>query len=126
MCTTRKVDLTILTVNQLVDRFTEIGLAEDAARDKDDLGAYKRLYFQMSAISKELKARGREARLALTTLYTHPNPEIRLHAARCSYGVAPDAARKCLEIIRDSKIPPQYLDAGMSFRALDDGTSMLD
>jgi hypothetical protein len=122
----RKIDLTILTINELVDRFTEIGLAEDAARNKDDLAAYKRMYFQMSAINKELKVRGWEARLALTTLYTHPNPEVRLHAARCSYGVAPVAARKCLEVIRDSKIPPQYLDAGMSLMALDDGTSMLD
>jgi hypothetical protein len=119
-------DLTKLTVEQLVNRFTEIGVAEDVARDNDDLAAYKRLYFKISAIGDELKARGHEARLALTKLYTHSNLQVRLHAAQFSYGAAPEAARKCLQVIRDSKIPPQYLDAGMSLRALDNGTSMLD
>lgn len=119
-------DLANYTIEQLIDRFTEIGLAEDAALDKDDLSTYKRLYLEVSAISKELKARGREARLALTKLYDHPNLQIRLQAAEFSYGVAPEAARKCLQAIYDSKIPPQYLDAGMALEFLDDGTSMLD
>jgi hypothetical protein len=119
-------DLTNLTVDQLVDRFAEIGIAEDAARDADNLAAYKRLYLKISAISDELKARGREARFALTRLYNHPNLQVQLHAAQFSYGVAPEAARKRLKAIAASKIPPQYLDAGMSLSALDSGTSMLD
>jgi hypothetical protein len=122
----KTIDLTTLTVNQLVDRFATIGVAEDAVLDKDDIAAYNRLYREISAVGDELKARGRQARLALTKLFDHPNPQVRLHAAQFSYGVAPEAARACLQAIHDSKIPPQYLDAGMSLMALDDGTSMLD
>jgi hypothetical protein len=122
----RKLDLIKMTIDQLLEQFVEIGLAEDAALDDDNVGKYNRLFDGIVAISKELKSRGHDARLALTKLYTHPNPQVRMQAAQFSYGVNPEAARAILQAIADSKMPPQYLDAGMSIAALDNGTSMLD
>jgi hypothetical protein len=75
----------------------------------------------MTAVDEELRARGREARLALLTLYDHPNMQVRVKAAIKTLGVAPEAARKVLEAIRASKWQPQAMDAGMILRGLDDG-----
>ena len=122
----KSVDLSKLSVDRLLERFIELGLAEDAARDQDNLKLYNRLYAEVEAVDKELRSRGREARLILTRLYDHPNIQVRLQAAQFSYGVAPEAARRCLQAIADSKIPPQYLDAGMSLGLLDEGLSKLD
>jgi hypothetical protein len=122
----KEPDLTTATIDQLLERFVSMCLAQDKALDDDDIAAYNRLYQHTRAISDELKRRGPEARLSLTKLYTHPNPQVRYKAATGSYGVAPEAARAILQAIKDSKLPPQYLDAGMTLAALDDGTSMLD
>jgi len=122
----KQLNLANMCIDELLTRFVEIGLAQDAALEDDDLAKYNRLYNGMDAIRLELKARGKDARLTLTRLYSHPNAQVRFKAAVCSYVVAPEAARACLQAIRDSKMPPQYLDAGMTLRAIDNGTSMLD
>lgn len=123
----KKDDLSTLTVEQLVKRFIAIALIMgDALEDDDKLPIYNREYAKIVDIGDELKARGPEARRALVPLYQHHDPQVRLMAAQFSYGVAPEAARRCLEEIADSKMPPQYLHAGMSIAALDNGTSMLD
>ena len=58
--------------------------------------------------------------------YNHYNPQVRLKAAKLSYRVAPEPARRCLEALRDMKPIEQCLDAGMTLRGIDDGTCMLD
>jgi hypothetical protein len=75
----------------------------------------------MDATEKELRRRGREARLALLRLYDHPNMQVRLNAAKRTLGIAPDAARRVLQAISDSKWQPQAMDAGMSLWNLDRG-----
>ncbi len=67
-----KQDLKALTTDQLVDRFAEIGIAQDNAL-WDELGTnqcsqYNRLFDQMNEVDKELRARGQQARLALMRL----------------------------------------------------------
>lgn len=119
-------NLTEMTVDELVERFAEIGLAQYRALDEDDIKKYRKLYKQMDEVDHELRARGSDARLALMRLYSHPNMQVRLKAAVRTLGVAPGAARQVIQAIADSKWPPQYLDAGMILCGLDDGTFVPD
>ncbi|MGB6175503.1 MAG: DUF2019 domain-containing protein [Methylocella sp.] len=110
-----------LTVDQLVDRFAAIGVAQDQALLYDQHIKFRRLYGEMNEVDQELRRRGLEARLAMLRLYDHPNMQVRVKAAIRTLAVAPDAARKLLEEIRSSKWQPQAMDAGMILGGLDDG-----
>ncbi len=117
----KQATLEKMTTDQLVTRFAEIGIAQDQAELMGEIGKFNRLYRQMDATEKELRRRGREARLALLRLYDHPNMQVRLNAAKRTLGIAPDAARRVLQAISDSKWQPQAMDAGMSLWNLDRG-----
>ncbi len=110
-----------LTVEELVKRFAEIGVEEDQALRSDDLRRYKRSALQMRAIDEELKRRPGDQRRSLLTLYDHPNFQVRLMAAKLTLAVAPEAARRMLETIRDRRHQPQSGDAGMCLWTLDEG-----
>ncbi len=69
----------------------------------------------------ELKARPGDARHALVSLYQHPNLQVVLNAAKATLAVAPDAARRMIEAIAESKAYPQAGDAGMCLDNLDRG-----
>lgn len=116
-----RVNLTTMTVQELVQRFTDIGLAQDEALLDDDLGRFNLLFKQMRAVVEELKARPNDQRQALIVLYDHPNLQVRLKAAIATLAVGPAPARAVLQAIRESKIQPQALDAGMSIINLDRG-----
>ena len=111
-----------LTIDQLVERFAEIGIAQDNALLHDQYAKFNRLYDRMQAVDDELRRRGRDARQALSRLYDHSNMQVRLKAATRSLAVAPVAARQVIQEIYDSKWYPQAGDAGMTLSALDDGT----
>ena len=110
-----------MTMNELVDRFVEIGIAQDQALLYDDHKTFNRLYGQMDRVDGELRRRGPEARLALVSLYDHANIQVRLKAAVRTLGVAPTAARTVIQAIYDSRLQPQALAAGMTLRSLDSG-----
>lgn len=118
----KRVRLDQLTDDALVERFAEIGVAQDDAIFHDQNAKFNRLYEQMDAVDRELRSRGRDARLALRKLYSHPNLQTRLQAAKFSLGVAPVEARRVIQQIYDWKIYPQAGDAGMCLSNLDDGT----
>jgi Domain of unknown function (DUF2019) len=59
-------------IDELVERFAETGLAQSDALDKDNIAKFNRLYGEMGKVDRELRARGREARLTPTRLYSHP------------------------------------------------------
>ena len=117
----KQPDLSKLSIDALVDRFTEIGVAQDKAIEKDNNRLYNKLYWEMEAIDQELRSRGRDARLALMRLYKYPNMQVRLQAATYTLGVAPAEARNLIQAIADSGWPPQALDAGMRIVNLDNG-----
>jgi Domain of unknown function (DUF2019) len=117
----RQVKLQEMTVDQLVDRFAEIGVDQDRALLYDEIGRFNKLFDQMHAVDNELRARGTQARLALLRLFDHPNMQVRLEAAKWSLGVAPEMARKVIQNIYDSKWYPQAGDAGMTLWNLDRG-----
>jgi len=111
-----------MSVEELLARFAELGVAQDEALLHDDYAKYNRLYGQMDQIDNELRIRGSDARLALTRLFDHPNLQVRLRAAARALGVAPIQARRMIETIASSQIFPQAGDAGMLLGGLDDGS----
>lgn len=117
----KPVRLEKLTVDQLVERFAEIGIAQDQALLYDEIGKFNRLFDQMHAVDIELRARGSAARLALLRLFDHPNMQVRLEAAKWSLGVAPVPARKVIEEVKNSHSFPQAMDAVMTLRNLEAG-----
>jgi hypothetical protein len=110
-----------MSVDQLVDRFVDIAIAQDVAMLHDRTAEYNRLYRKMKEIDDTLRLRGSEARLALTRLYTHPNLQVRLAAAIRTLALRPIAAREVLQALSDSGELPQALDAGMTLVNLDRG-----
>ncbi len=117
----KSVKLHELTIDGLVDRFAELGAAQDKAELYGEISKYNKLFKEMTAVDLQLRARGHDARLALLKLLDHPNMQVRTQAAIVSLGVAPEAARKVLEAIRASNWQPQAMDAGIILRGLDDG-----
>lgn len=117
----RRVRLNEMTTDELIERFAEIGVAQDKAELMGERSKFNQLYRQMNLTEKELRTRGHAARLALLTLYDHPNMQVRLNAAKRTLAVAPDAARRAIEAISRSGCYPQAGDAGMSLINLDRG-----
>jgi hypothetical protein len=110
-----------MSVEKLVMRFTELCLAQFEAELRSELSKENRLIRQMFAVADELRARAGDQRRALLELYSHPNIQVRLMAAKETLAVAPVAAREMLQAIKDSGQMPQSMDAGMCLWALDEG-----
>lgn len=117
----KKVNPSDMTTKDLVDRFAQIGRAQDQALLGGQIAKFNRLFDQMAEISKELKGRPGDERHALMVLYDFPNMQVRLKAAIHTLAVAPIEARGQLEAIVESKWFPQAGDAGMSLWNLDRG-----
>src|SRR5262249_35324988 len=115
-----------LTVDKLVDRFAEIGVAQDHALLYDEHEKFNRLFSEMNEVDQELRRRGRQARLALLRLYDHPNMQVRVKAAIRTLAVAPAVARRALQQIKDSHCYPQSADASMILRDFDNGSHKPD
>jgi len=64
----RQINLKAMTVDQLVERFAEIGVAQDQALLYDEHKTFKRLFNQMIDVDQELRIRGLQARLGLLRL----------------------------------------------------------
>ena len=95
------IKLDNLTVEQLVERFTSITLDQDRALRSGNHGRFNRLFDDMEAVKQELKTRDGDQRRALLPLYNHPNPQVRLKAAKATLAVAPETALKMLRTSRD-------------------------
>jgi cytochrome c oxidase assembly protein Cox11 len=118
----KRISLQDSTVDQLVERFTEIALEQDEAIQWDDNEKFTQLFWQMKAVENELKVRQGDQRRALIPLYNYSNLQVRLKAAIATLAVAPEAARAVLKMISEDYIEyPQGGDAGMMLSALDEG-----
>jgi len=109
------------TVPDLVALFIALGLDQYQARLRNEQKRLNRATLEMFDVCKELKARAGDQRSALLSLYSHPNLQVRLMAAKLTLAVAPAAAKQLLQEIADSKEYPQAGDAGMSLWALKQG-----
>ncbi len=114
-----KPDLATMPVSALVERFVTLGLEQ--YRSEDNIKKLNKLLREMRKVKDELQGRTGDQRSALVDLYDHPNPQVRLMAARMTLAIAPVAAREVLQAICDSKMQPQALDAGMCLWMLDEG-----
>jgi Domain of unknown function (DUF2019) len=110
-----------VTVDQLMDRFTAIGLDQDRALLRGEHAKFNRLFDEMVAIEEELRTRHGDQRRELIRLYDHPNAQVRLNAMKATLAVAPDFARRMLQAMADSREYPQAGDAGMTLDCLDRG-----
>jgi Domain of unknown function (DUF2019) len=117
----KRVNLKELTVEQLVERFVAIGLAQDEAILYNEIAKFNRLFDQLEEVEGELKMREGDQRRALLDLYGHPNAQVRLTAAKATLAVAPKEARAAIEALEKSQEFPQAGDAGMTLIALDEG-----
>jgi hypothetical protein len=109
------------TVPDLVALFIALGLDQYQARLRNEQKRLNRATLEMFDVCEELKARAGDRRSALLSLYSHPNLQVRLMAAKLTLAVAPAAAKQLLQEIADSKEYPQAGDAGMSLWALKQG-----
>lgn len=116
-----RLELHTLPVANLVKRFVELGIEDDNAEKADDIPKRNNLRSKIFAIERELKNRAGDQRSALLTLYSHPNMQVRLMAAKATLAVAPQEARQLIEWIAASFCRPQSGDAGMCLWALDEG-----
>lgn len=114
-------DLKKMSVAEMVERFSALGVGQFQADLEGDIKKVNRLLLQMRDVTEELKARPGDQRSALLPLFNHPNIQVRLMAAKLTLAVAPAAARQMLQDIYDSKRYPQAGDAGMSLSNLDQG-----
>jgi hypothetical protein len=117
----RRIALAEMTTTDLVERFAQIGVAQDRALLGGEIIKFNRLFDQMAAVSNELKSREGDQRSALMVLYDYPNIQVRLKAAKHTLAVAPVEARRQIEAIAASNWMPQAGDAGMSLWNLDRG-----
>ncbi|TAK49741.1 MAG: DUF2019 domain-containing protein [Xanthobacteraceae bacterium] len=117
----KRVNPQTMSIDQLIARFAEIGVAQDYALLGRETARYNRLFDQMHVVVEELKGRPGDERRALLKLYDHPNMQVRLRAAVNSMAIAPVAARQMLENIKASNWDPQSGAAGMALWALDEG-----
>jgi hypothetical protein len=117
----KETQLRKMTAAELVERFAVLALEQDAALVDSDIAKVSRLFWRLQAVSAELKAREGDQRRSLLALYDHPNAQVRLKAAKGTLAVAPEAGRRVLEAIVESKEFPQAGEAGMSLWNLDRG-----
>ena len=117
----KRIQLSNMTTKDLVERFAQIGVAQDRALLGGEIAKFNRLFDQMAAVSNELKSWEGDQRSALMVLYDYPNIQVRLKAAKHTLAVAPVEARRQIETIADSNWMPQAGDAGMSLWNLDRG-----
>ncbi|HLN23798.1 MAG TPA: DUF2019 domain-containing protein [Patescibacteria group bacterium] len=120
-----KYDLPSMCIDDMMALFEHACMEQYDTYVDDDLKKYNINYNIMIAVNDELKARGVQARLSLLRFFDHPNLQVRVKAATLTYRVAPEAARRCLDDIAKAGFPDQSLAAGMTLRAIDNGTSML-
>src|SRR5262249_26524239 len=117
-----RTNLADMAVEQLGERSTPITLDQDRALLMHEYAKFNRLFDEMRPVANELKARQGDQRRALLPLYDHPNAQVRLKAVKATLAVAPEAARRMLRAIAESREYPQAGEAGMSLDNLERGT----
>jgi hypothetical protein len=110
-----------MSTEQLVQRFADFAEQQDVSLLDNDISTVNQLFDLMHEIAMELKSRPGDQRTALMKLYDHPNMHVRLKAAKNTLAVAPQAARRQLEQIKESGWMPDSGDAGMCLWNLDRG-----
>ena len=118
----RRIPVDQLTIEELVQNFLALTLAQYEARFPSQTSKYNRLYRQMNEIRDELKRREGDQRRALLPLINHENAQVRLMAASSLLTIVPDRAKRALQSVRDSRIEPPSANAQGLLEALERGS----
>jgi len=118
----KRFPLDQLGVDQLVQHFLSLTLAQYEARFPSQTSKYNRLYHQMNEIRDELKRREGDQRRALLPLINHENAQVRLMAASSLLTIVPERAKRALESVRDSRIQPPSANAAGLLEGLERGS----
>jgi len=109
-----------MTVPQLVERFAALALGQFTAELHGETEKYNRLFRELVAIEQELKGRTGDQRVALVSLFEHPNAQVRLMAAELTLAVARASACRTQEIWDKNEFPQATFAMG-TLRALERG-----
>lgn len=112
-----------LSLDELLDRYVEIGLAQDDAVFDDRVHTFNRLFDEQIGITDELRTRAGDQRRLLKRFYDHPSLQVRLNAANATLALFPEEARRVIEEIAKLKPNPHAGNAGMTLWAIDNGIS---
>src|SRR6185312_11078747 len=94
-----------MTVPQLVERFAALALGQFTAELHGETEKYNRLFRELVATEQELKGRTGDQRVALVSLFEHPNAQVRLMAAELTLTVARASACRTQEIWDKNEFP---------------------
>ena len=115
-------ELQKMSLEQLLELFVTVSLAQDEAQFLFQNAKYNRLFDRMVALRIELKERPGDQRSALIPLLDHPNVQVRLNAAYSTLAVSPALAHKALGIIANENVYSQTADARGILDQLKSGT----
>jgi hypothetical protein len=117
----RKTELDKATIDELVEHFITLCIAQDREILRGDVARANKLYDEIDAVKRELQLRPGDQRRSLIALYAHENMHVRLKAANATLAIVPSAARAALEDIKASNWQPQAAEASHSLWTLDRG-----
>ena len=110
-----------LTTDQLIQEFSRLAREMGAAALDSETDRFNRMFAKMEAIDRQLRSRGRAARMALSVLLDSDYRFVRYYAATYLLGLIPDRARAELEWNRKYWFDALAGDAGMTLYNLDTG-----
>lgn len=117
----KSADLREMPLERLVLRFVEFAKLREQAELGFQIGKQNRAIGEIWRINAELKSRSGDQRIALTSLFNHPNRQVRCQAALATAYVAPAASRQVLETIIKLGWEPQSSQARERLMDLDSG-----
>jgi hypothetical protein len=116
-----KSKLKTMSVTELVELFRDFAIEQDKAMLYGEQRRVNALVWKLENVAEELKSREGDQRTALMRLYEHANAQVRVNAIKNTLAVAPEEARRALEMLAASKEYPAAGETGTSVWALDEG-----
>ncbi|WP_165933751.1 DUF2019 domain-containing protein [Aquabacter spiritensis] len=113
--------LSEMSESDLVNEFVSSAIIQKEASEKNKFSVYNKLIKRIVELTQELKSRPGDRRRDLLPLLEHENIQVRLMAANETLAVAPEAARRTLQAIKDSNWFPFAADASTTLRGFDSG-----
>ena len=98
-------------VDEMLQRFIELSLTQHEALLYLETGPYNRAYMKIKKLVEELEARTGDQRHVLVDLFDHPNPQVRLNAAKFAHPLFPEESIQVVQSIIDAKKYPQEAHA---------------
>ena len=109
------------TADELVTAYEKIVLEQNTTFLNDDFEKFKKQYWYRETIVDELRARPGDQRELLVPLLDRREPWLRICAARDTYSLNPERARKYMQTIVDYPFDPYRGEAASALGSWDRG-----